>query len=146
MAEGNVLTFSTIAGGGGCTPSQVWMGVPHRRSGEQDTPHQGLDGVPPPVQDWMGYLPPLWDWMEYPRLGQETDHHSEHLLHGRRYASCVHAGGLSCFLFLHPKVVGHPFEKPLPFTTRFISISIFFTGRLLYVAVSLDCHEDTAES
>ena len=25
-----------------------------------------------------------------------TDQHSEHLLRGRRYASCIHAGGLSC--------------------------------------------------
>ena len=35
-------------------------------------------GTPPP---WLDGVPP---------------HHSEHLLRGGRYASCVHAGGLSC--------------------------------------------------
>ena len=33
--------------------------------------------------------------MGYPPC-QETDQHSKHLLCGGRYASCVHAGGLSC--------------------------------------------------
>ena len=28
---------------------------------------------------------------------QETEQHSEHFLCGGRYASCVHAGGLSCY-------------------------------------------------
>ena len=27
---------------------------------------------------------------------QETEQHSEYLLHGRRYASCIHAGEHSC--------------------------------------------------
>ena len=29
-----------------------------------------------------------------------TEQHSEYLLRGGRYASCVHAGGLSCFPYL----------------------------------------------
>ena len=29
--------------------------------------------------------------------GTQLGQHREYLLHGRRYASCVHAGGLSCF-------------------------------------------------
>ena len=31
--------------------------------------------------------------------GTQLEQHREYLLHGRRYASCVHAGGLSCFDF-----------------------------------------------
>ena len=35
----------------------------------------------------------------YPgRGGTQLGQHREYLLHGGRYASCVHAGGLSCFL------------------------------------------------
>ena len=87
--------------------------------GEEGTPHPGLDGVPPnlgwdippsrtwwgtpqpgmgypPVQIWMGYSPvQTWGGIS-PPPGQETEQHSEHLLRGGRYASCVHAGGLSC--------------------------------------------------
>ena len=57
-------------------PSQVRMAYPQP---EQDwgTPWPGQDGVLPP--------PP-------PR----TERQSEHLLRGARYASCIHAGGLSC--------------------------------------------------
>ena len=68
---------------------------------------QTLDGVPP--QTWDGVPPgpgtgyPPGPGMGYPpRHGTgypPTDQHSEHLLHGGRYASCVHAGGLSCSIF-----------------------------------------------
>ena len=87
------------------TPSQVWIGgtpfpgqdggVPHPRSGWG----RGTLGYPFPNQDWMwyslcqGYPPPI----------QETEQHSEHLLRGGRYASCVHAGGLSCYDFDCPE-------------------------------------------
>ena len=100
---------------GGVTPSQVWLrGTPARSRGYPRYPPgpgmgyppgpgmgyppdlgwgtpQTLDGVPPrhgmgyPPRSEMGYPPP------------RTDQHSEHLLRGGRYASCVHAGGLSCF-------------------------------------------------
>ena len=86
-------------GGGRGTPSQVQVGgggVPHPRSrwGTQSSRGYpilgpGGGGVPrgtSPVQDWIGYPPP----------NQETEQHNEHLLCGGRYASCVHAGGLSC--------------------------------------------------
>ena len=33
---------------------------------------------------------------------RETEQHSRYLLRGKRYAACVHAGGLSCFLSCHP--------------------------------------------
>ena len=44
-------------------------------------------GYPP--RHGTGYPPP-----------PETDQHSEHLLRAGRYASCVHAGGLSCYYFI----------------------------------------------
>ena len=47
----------------------------------------GCPGVPPPAQDWMGYSPTI-PW----------EQHSEHLLRGGWYASCIHTGGLSCSL------------------------------------------------
>ena len=88
--------------GGEGYPIQLSMGIPHPRSGQ---------GVPHPSQDWMGYPhlgwvpppartgwgtpPPGQDWMGLP-FPPYTEQHS-HLLHGGWYASCVHAGGLSCF-------------------------------------------------
>ena len=78
----------------------------------------GLDRVPPPPQTWDGVPPPgpgtgyppgpgmgsPWTWDGVP------PQHSEHLLWGGRYASCVHAGGLSCCICqqsqgvkLHPR-------------------------------------------
>ena len=78
-----------LVSGLGGTRSQV-SGVPHLRSGLGcgGYPVSGLGGVPhlrsrgvPHLRS--GVLPP-------------TDQHSELLLRGGRYASCVHAGGLSC--------------------------------------------------
>ena len=47
----------------------------------------GRMGVPP-CWDWMGVPPP-------PPPNQETEQQSKHLLRGGRYASWIHAGGLS---------------------------------------------------
>ena len=83
------------------TPSQVWTG-----------------GIPSQVQvkgissEWMGYLLLSRAWWGTPCQGldgvpppqQETDHHSEHLLRGGQYASCVHPGGLSCFIICDGKL------------------------------------------
>ena len=104
----------------GGTPSQVWVGrVPHLRS--RWVPWPGLDdggypGYPPrlemgyPPRPGMGYpllrpgmgYPPHLEWGTPPDMGQgtppQTGQHSEHLLRGGRYASCVNAGGLSCEL------------------------------------------------
>ena len=98
---GNIFSLSTLARGGDpiprsgqgrVPPSQVRMGSPH------PPPHLG--GVP--GQDWGRTVP--WDWMGLPPPpGRETEQHSEHLLHSGRYASCVHAGGLSCHLCIQIK-------------------------------------------
>ena len=37
--------------------------------------------------------------------GTQIGQQKEYSLHGRRYASCVHAGGLSCFIFVYFKFV-----------------------------------------
>ena len=63
----------------GYPPSQTWDGVPPITG--WGTPPSSLDGVPQPSMDGVPPPPPQ---------------HSEHLLRGGRYASCVHAGGLSC--------------------------------------------------
>ena len=102
--------------GWGGTPSQVWMvgGIPHLRfgwgypilgldgGGYLGYPRPGLDGGGTPSQVWMvgvPGIPPNQVWMVGGTWGtpptHETEQHSEHLLHGGRCASCVHAGGLS---------------------------------------------------
>ena len=104
--------------GGGVTPSQVQMGVSHPADGggglvegylhpadRRGTPIQDHDRGTwsrtgwwfPPIETEWG-TPPVQDWMGYPPYSphQETDQHSEHLLCAGWYASCIHAGGLSC--------------------------------------------------
>ena len=75
-------------------PIQDWMGFP--------PPHPGLDGVPHLSR--TGWGTPLsrtgWDIPPHPHPGLETEKHSEHLLRGGRYASSVHAGGLSFLWWL----------------------------------------------
>ena len=72
----------------------------------QSTPHPGLGGGPP------GVPPPRQGG---PARGTPPDQHSVYLLHGGRYASCVHAGGLSCicirFQLLQLEQVVAKFEK-----------------------------------
>ena len=110
---------------GGGTPSQVQMGggVPHPRS-RQGGAHPGYPppGVPPAwkgVPAWgtplpgrgvpaqstplpgRGHLPgvPPPTWQGAPAQGTpppQQEQHSVYMLCGGRYASCVHAGGLSC--------------------------------------------------
>ena len=41
--------------------------------------------------------PQTWDQVPPLDLGTPPQHSEEHLIHGGRYASCVHAGGLSCW-------------------------------------------------
>ena len=96
----------------GYNPVQGWgpltgMGYPPFREGVPPSrdglsPHPGMghscaemgylpsrDGVSSPSRD--GGTPPIQRWVP-PGLGQQMGY----LIHGRWYASCVHAGGLSC--------------------------------------------------
>ena len=96
----------------GYPPDQVWMGYPQTWDGVPPGPGMGY----PPDLGWgtfpgpgMGYLP--WTWDGYhpgPEMGYPLEPgmgytpnlgHSEHLLHGGQYASCIHAGVLSCIGF-----------------------------------------------
>ena len=87
--------LSTGGGGGGgrypypimlCNISQNAMGQP----GGGGTLVGGTlpGGVPCQGGTLLGGVPC--------RGGTQLGQHREYLLHGRRYASCVHAGGLSC--------------------------------------------------
>ena len=91
----------------GVYPIQSWLGGGHTLARSAwGTPLLGLGlGRPPPIEtrwwysphwDWMGYPPPpSWTGSGNPPPPTETEQQSEYLLHGGRYASCVHAGGLS---------------------------------------------------
>ena len=84
--------------GGGYLRSGTPWGVPggYPRSG---TPPGGVPGgvpdvwYPPSPRGVPGGVPEV----RYPpRGGTQLGQHREYLLHSGRYASCVHAGGLSC--------------------------------------------------
>ena len=61
---------------------------------------QGTYPLPSGTYCQSGYHPPPF---------QETEQHSEYLLPVGRYASCVYAGGLSCFIIRTSVVIGCPF-------------------------------------
>ena len=66
-------------------------GVLHPRSG------WGYLGYPSLTRSGWGTTPrPGTGYPPRPGMGYPSRGHSEHLLRGGRYASCVHAGGLSC--------------------------------------------------
>ena len=115
--EDNIYTWEClsvhIAGGGegypipglasrGATPSQVWLGGTSSQAWEgrgtlltrsgQGTPGPGM-GYPLDLE--KGTPPDLGWGTPRPEMGYPPQH-SEHLIRGGRYASCVHAGGLSC--------------------------------------------------
>ena len=80
-------------------PPQSVMGSPlprlrSRHGGYLGYPQPGM-GPPGQVQRVGGVpgVPPRQGWGTSPPLGQQK----EYSLRGGRYASCVHAGGLSCF-------------------------------------------------
>ena len=86
QGRGGVLHPRSRLGGGmagGLPHPKVWM------EEHYPPPHTGLDRVPPRAPH------PRLDGVP-PSPHQETHQHSEHLLRGGRYASCVHAGELSC--------------------------------------------------
>ena len=82
--------------GMGYPPSQVWWG------GTWGGVTPSRDGVPlqPGLMGTRGGVPPSRDgvpsWQGYP---PHTGQQMEYLTRRGRYASCVHAGGLSCSLF-----------------------------------------------
>ena len=119
MREGNIFSlFSSVGGGGGThladggypfpgpggeiPLSQVQLGVPlcqegwgYPPSGSMGVPLplSGRMGVPLPISQ-MGYCPPHLPIQVRSRTPYR---HSVYFLRGGRYASCVHAGGFSCF-------------------------------------------------
>ena len=74
----------TLLGGVPCRPGQGGGGYPAGG---------GYPGrVPPPA----GYPPPQ-PGQDRGEGGTQVGQQKEYSIHGGRYASCVHAGGLSCF-------------------------------------------------
>ena len=106
----------------GVPPSQIRMGgtlfpfqdegYPLPRSGGDNTPpppHSDLKrgyppfgrmGVPLPSQPGKGVPPPPILTWNLEGGTPQPEHHTVYLLRGRRYASCVHAGGLSCYKYI----------------------------------------------
>ena len=98
-------------------PCRDWMVVPPPHQDWVGYPPSGLDGEPPhPIRTGWEY-PPVGTWWGYLQLpnhplnpltpppSQETDQQGEeHLLCSRQYASCLHAGGLSCLTFICLKI------------------------------------------
>ena len=78
--QGGTLPGGTLAGG---YPAR---GYPGRGYPGRGYPGQG--GTLPGGIPWPGGVPC--------QGGTQLGQHREYLLHGGRYASCVHAGGLSC--------------------------------------------------
>ena len=135
-------------------------GVPHPRSGRGVPPlppWPGLDGVPPwtwdgvPPQPDLGWGTPPWTWdrvpprpgMGYPprpETGYPPDlGHSEHLLRDGRYASCVHAGGLSSsvWIFLKNSYRQNPQSNWL-LTPLSRQLHLSHLSLISYVSVRLD--------
>ena len=85
--------------GGGTLPGPAGGGYPARssRGGYPGGGYPGQGGYP----GWGGTLARGVPWLGgYPGWGgTQLGQHREYLLHGGQYASCVHAGGLSCYLW-----------------------------------------------
>ena len=106
LRKGNVLTRVCVSvhGGGGGYPRQVPIpdggGYPH------PVPMKGggypilLVGRGTPIPDLGWGVPPIQVRSQVRTGGggwhPQLEQHSMYLLHGGRYASCIHAGGLSC--------------------------------------------------
>ena len=126
--------------GGYPHPSQLWGGgVPHpfRLGGTPILP----DGVTPILPDkrvpWgtplvktgWGTPPPRQDWMgvSFTPLYRQTEQ-----LRGGQYASCVHAGGLSCLLmlfyfpFVQRKII---FARPWIYFMNFFIVTIVVSNK-----------------
>ena len=116
MGEGTVFSLSvhTSKMGGGYSvlpmgwrypiPGQDWgypnsgprWGVPPSQVRRRGTPSQVQDRGGTPISGQDGGV----HWSQVRTGGglPQLEQHSMYLLHGMQYASCVHAGGLSCFV------------------------------------------------
>ena len=155
-----------LDGGGypGYPLDQVWMvrgtwGIPLTRSG-----WQGVSRIPPTRSGWWGVtgVPPDLRWgtpqtqtqdgvspyldlgwatpLPRPEMGYPappyTEQHSEHLLRGGRCASCVHAGGLSCFNEQTHRFTYKRIDSP---QVLYLSRDHLITRNRLFWKVSLLC-------
>ena len=100
-------------GGGYSFPGLEW-GTPHLdlRRGYPPPPHLNLGRGTLQLDLGKGYPlpgPPTPTSRSGPRMGgyPQPEQHSVYLLRGGRYASCVHAGGLSCLTMLSPNFLRH---------------------------------------
>ena len=90
----------------------------------------------------------------YPAGGTQLGQHREYLLHGGRYASCVHAGGLSCLVKNFPKTIwkwknldsegvpGAPLDPPMEMfflnvTDNLLNFNCFGTNTVLHLLNAL---------
>ena len=114
--------------GPGGTPSQVQAGgTPF------PGPVRGL-GVPPPgkgVSPCAGQIPGLGYTL--------PEQHSVYLLRGGRYASCVHAGGLSCFTDFTHLTETHSFHIGFHFYCLFFLMLNYFSYHALRVNKLISC-------
>ena len=91
----------------GIPPSSQWRGYPHLAD-RWGTPGYALVGTgwgstpPPPIQDLMEVPPHRGLDGGIVRLS-ETEQHSEHLLRGGRYTSCVHTEDFLVLILLLPQ-------------------------------------------
>ena len=92
LGEGFPSDWSQVPSWGIPQPGPVQMGVP--RDGVPPNPEMeyppSRDGVLPLSRD--GVSPPIQGWGTPPRTGQQM----KYLICSGQYASCIHAGGLSC--------------------------------------------------
>ena len=86
--------------GSGTPLGGTWVRYPPGGRGTQVRYPPG--GVPgsgtPPPGGYPGQVPPQGVPGPPPGGGTRVGQQKEYSLHGGRYASCVHAGGLSCFI------------------------------------------------
>ena len=90
-------TLPGPAGGGGYPARSSWGGYPARSSWGHTLPGEGgtLPGGTLPGGILLGGYP-AGGWGVPCLAGSQLGQQKEYSLHDGRYASCVHAGGLSC--------------------------------------------------
>ena len=92
--------------GGGYPARSSWGGTLPGPAGGGTLP----GGYPAQGGTQVGMVPPRSGWG-----GTQLGQHREYLLHGGQYASCVHAGGLSCYFWFQIHVHGKDTSSKLFF-------------------------------